>query len=59
MALQPLPQVVITAARIRRQLLELLKEVDELEASCGVGYEPKRKVEFAFPIEKKTKRRKS
>ena len=56
MSLQPLPQAAITAAKLRRQAHDLLMLADELEASCGAGYAPRRAVEFAFKKEQKTKR---
>ena len=58
MPLQPLPQAAITAAKLRRQAQDLILLADELEASCGAGYAPRKVVEFAFKKEPKTKGRK-
>jgi len=46
--LQPLPQAILTAAKLRRQARELLLLADELEASAEVERKPNRHVEFAF-----------
>jgi hypothetical protein len=57
MPLQPLSPTILAIAAIRRQMREMERQLDELEAACGGGYEPRKVVEFAFKPEKKRRKR--
>lgn len=57
MGLRPLPQQLLTAAKLRRQAKELILLAEELEATVPEPAMPKREVEFAFSKKNRSERK--